>query len=107
MYFKLCIITSVISENILLCNRYYVIPKSHTTCYEDVVLSSKITVFSDCSHAIKRHLLCGRKAMTNLDSVFKSRHITLLTKVCVVKVIVFLVVMYGCDSWTLKKVELL
>ena len=79
-----------------------VILESHTTCYKDVVLGSKITVFGDCSHAIKRHLLCGRKAMTNLDSIFKSRHITLLAKVCVVISVVFLVVMYGCDSWTVK-----
>ena len=66
---------------------------------------SKITADGDCSHEIKRRLLLGRKVMTNLDSIFKSRHITLPTKVCLVKAIVFTVVMYGCDSWTVKKAE--
>ena len=66
---------------------------------------SKITADSDCSQKIKRHLLLGRKAMTNLDSVLKSRDITLLTKVCVVKAMVFPIVMYGCKSWTIKKAE--
>ena len=59
----------------------------------------------ECSHEIKRHLLLGRKVMTNIDSIFKSRDITLLTKVRVVKAMVFSVVMYGCESWTLKKAE--
>ena len=66
---------------------------------------SKITADSDCSHEIKRHLLLGRKAMTNLDSILKSRDITLPTKVCLVKAMVFPVVMYGCESWTIKKAE--
>ena len=66
---------------------------------------SKITADGDCSHEIKRHLLLGRKVMTNLDSIFKSRDITLLTKVCLVKAMVFPVVMYGCESWTVKKAE--
>ena len=66
-------------------------------------LSSRITADGDCSHEIKRHLLHGRKAMTNLDSILKSRDITLPTKVCVVKAMVFLVVMYGCESWTSKE----
>ena len=66
---------------------------------------SKITVDGDCSHEIKRHLLLGRKVMTNLDSIFKSRDITLLTKVHLVKARVFPVVMYGCESWTNKKTE--
>ena len=66
---------------------------------------SKITADDDCSHEIKRHLLLGRKAMTNLGSILKSRNITLLTKVCIVKVIVFPVVIYGCESWTIKKCE--
>ena len=70
-----------------------------------IFLDTKITVDSDCSHEIKRHLLLGRKAMTKLDSILKSRDITLLTKVCTVKVMVFAVVMYGCESWTIKKVE--
>ena len=68
-------------------------------------LGSKITADSDHSHEIRRRLLLGRKAMTNLDSVLKSRDITLLTKVCIVKAMVFPVVMYGCESWTVKKVE--
>ena len=66
---------------------------------------SKITAAGDCSHEIKRHLLLGRKAMTDLDSIFKSRDITLPTKVCLVKAMVFPVVMYGCESWTIKKAE--
>ena len=66
---------------------------------------SKITADSDCSHEIKRRLLLGRKVMTNLDSIFKSRDITLLTKVRLVKAMVFPVVMYGCESWTVKKAE--
>ena len=66
---------------------------------------SKITADGDCSHEIKRHLLLGRKAMTNLDSVLKSRDVTLLTKVYLVKAMVFPVVMYGCKSWSIKKTE--
>ena len=68
-------------------------------------LGSKITTDGDCSHEIKRRLLLGRKAMTNLDSVLKSRGITLPTKVCLVKAMVFPVVMHGCESWTIKKAE--
>ena len=68
-------------------------------------LGSKITVDGDCSHEIKRHLLLGRKAMTDLDSILKSRDLTLPTKVCLVKAMVFPVVMYGCESWTIKKAE--
>ena len=68
-------------------------------------LGSKITADGDCSHEIKRHLLLGRKAMTNLDSILKSRHITLPTKVHLVKAMVFPVVMYGHESWTIKKAE--
>ena len=70
-----------------------------------IFLGSKITSDGDCSHEIKRHLLLGRKAMINLDSMLKSRNITLLTKVCLVKTTVFPVVMYGCESWTIKKTE--
>ena len=66
---------------------------------------SKVTTDGDCSHEIKRHLLLGRKAMTNLDSILKSRDITFLTKVHLVKAMVFPVVMYGYDSWTIKKAE--
>ena len=65
----------------------------------------KITVDGDCIHEIKRHLLLGRKVMTDLDSIFKSRDITLPTKECLVKAMVFPVVMYGCESWTVKKAE--
>ena len=68
-------------------------------------MDSKITSDGDCSHEIKRHLLLGRKAMTNLDSILKSRDITFLTKVHLVKAMVFPVVMYGYDSWTIKKAE--
>ena len=67
---------------------------------------SKITADGDCSHEIKRRLLLGRKVMSNLDSIFKNRDITLPTKVCLVKAMVFSVVMYGCESWTVKKAEL-
>ena len=66
---------------------------------------SKITADGDCSHEIKRHLLLGSEVMTNLDSMLKSRDITLPTKVCLVKAMVFPVVMYGCESWTIKKAE--
>ena len=68
-------------------------------------LGSKITVNGDCSHEIRRQLLLGRKAMMNLDGVLKSRDTTLLTKVCIVKAMVFPVVMYGCESWAIKKAE--
>ena len=68
-------------------------------------LGSKITADDDCSHEIKRHLLLGRQVMTNLDNIFKSRDITLPTKVLLVKAMVFPVVMYGCESWTIKKAE--
>ena len=75
------------------------------TVGEFILLSSKITGDGDCSHEIKRRLLLGKKAMTNLDSIFKSRDITLSTKVHLVKAMVFPVVMYGCESWTIKKAE--
>ena len=75
------------------------------TVTDFLFLGSKITVDSDCRHEIKRHLLLGGKAMTNLDSVLKSRDITFLTKVHVVKAMVFPVVVYGCESWTIKKTE--
>ena len=66
---------------------------------------SKITADGDCSHEIKRHLLLGRKVMTNLDSILKSRDITLPTNICLVTAMVFPIIMYGCDSWTIKKAE--
>ena len=75
------------------------------TVTDFILGSSKITADGDCSHEIKRHLLLGRKAMTNLDSILKSRVITLSAKVHLVKAIVFPVVMYGCESWTVKKAE--
>ena len=70
-----------------------------------IVLGPKITADGDCSHEIKRCLLLGKKAVTNLDSILKSRDITLPTKVCLVKAMVFPVVMYGCESWTVKRAE--
>ena len=75
------------------------------TVSEFILWGSKITADGDCSHEIKRHLLLGRKVMTNLDSIFKSRDTTLPTKVRLVKAMVFTVVMYGCESWTVKKAE--
>ena len=75
------------------------------TVADFIFLGSKITADGDCSHKIKRCLLFRRKVITNLDSIFKSRDITLLIKVCLVKAMVFLVVMYGCESWTIKKAE--
>ena len=75
------------------------------TISDFILGGSKIIADGDCSHEIKRHLILGRKVMTNLDSIFKSRDITLPTKVCLVKVMVFPVVMYGCESWTVKKAE--
>ena len=75
------------------------------TVTDSIFGGSKITADGDCSHEIKRCLLLGRKVMTNLDSIFKSRDVTLPTKVCLVKVMVFPVVMYGCESWTVKKAE--
>ena len=75
------------------------------TVTDFIFLGSKITADGDCSHEIKKCLLLERKAMTNLDSILKSRDITLLTKVCIVRVMVFQVVMYGCESWTIKKAE--
>ena len=75
------------------------------TVSDFILGGSRITADGDCSHEIKRHLLLGRKVMTNLDSIFKSRDITLPTKVCLVKAMIFPVVMYGCESWTIKKAE--
>ena len=75
------------------------------TVRDFIFMGSKITAGSDCSHEIKRHLLFARKVMTNLDNILKSRDITLPTKVHIVKAMVFPVVMYGCESWTIKKAE--
>ena len=75
------------------------------TVSDFIFLGSKITADGDCRHEIKRHLLLGRKVITNLDNVLKSRDITLLTKTCIVKAMIFPLVMYGCESWTIKKAE--
>ena len=87
----------MISFNALMLRMSFLTPGS-IKCYQ-------ITADGDCSHEIKRHLLLGRKVMTNLDSIFKSGDVTLPTKVCLVKAMVFPVVMYGCESWTVKKAE--
>ena len=79
--------------------------KKMETVRDFIFLGSKTTADGDCSHEIKRHLLFGRKTMTNLDSILISRDITLLTKVHVVKAMVFSIVVYGCESWTIKKAE--
>ena len=75
------------------------------TVSDFILGGSKISEYGDCSHEIKRHLLFGRKVMTHLDSILKSRDVNLLTKVCVVNAMVFLVVIYGCESWTIKQAE--
>ena len=75
------------------------------TVVDFIFLGSKITADGDCSHEIRRRLLLGRKVMTNLDSIFKSRDITLPTKICLVKAMIFPIVIYGCESWTIKKAE--
>ena len=79
--------------------------KTVETVADFIFLGSKITGDGDCSHEVKRRLLLGRKVMTNLDSILKNRDITLPTKVHLVKAMIFLVVMYGCESWTIKKAE--
>ena len=79
--------------------------KQWKQCQTLFFLGSKITADGDCNHKIKRHLLLGRKVMTNLDSIFKNRDITLPTKICLVKAMGFPVVMHGCESWTVKKAE--
>ena len=84
---------------------WQIVGKTMETVRDFIFLGSKITGDGDYSHEIKRHLLLGRKAMTNLDNVLKSRDVTLPTKVRLVKAMVFLVVMYGCESWTIKKAE--
>ena len=84
---------------------WQIVGETVETVADFIFLCSKITVDSDCSHEIKRHLLLGRKVMINLGSMLKSRDITLSTKVGLVKAMVFPVVMYGCESWTIKKAE--
>ena len=75
------------------------------TVTDFILLGSKITADGDCNHEIKRHLILGRKAMTNLDRMLKSRNVTMPRKVHLVKAMIFLVVMYGCESWTIKRAE--
>ena len=94
-----------IQKTKIMASRWQINGETMETVTHFIFLGSKITADGDCSHEIKRHLLLERKAMTNLDSVLKSRDITLQTKVCIVKAVVFPVVMYGCESWTLKKGE--
>ena len=84
---------------------WQIVGETMETVADFIFLGSKITADGDCSHEIKRHLLLGRKALTNLDSIVKSRDITLPTKVLLVKAMIFPVVMYGCESWTIKKAE--
>ena len=84
---------------------WQIVGKTMETVRDFIFLGSKITADGDCNHEIKRHLLLGRKVMTNLDNILKSRDITLPTKVHLVKAMVFPVVMYGCESWTIKKAE--
>ena len=84
---------------------FWVVPSAAFARCDFFFLGSKITAGGDCSHEMKRHLLLGRKVMTNLDSILKSRDITLPTKVRLVKAMIFPVVMYGCESWTIKKAE--
>ena len=84
---------------------YQIDGETMETMTDFIFLGSKITADGECSHEIKRHLLLGRKAMTNLDTILKSRDSTLPIKVCLVKAMVFPVVMYGCESWPIKKVE--
>ena len=84
---------------------WQIVGETVETVRDFIFLGSKITAYHDCWHGIKRYLLPGRKAMTNLDRVLKSRHITLSTKVHIVEAMVFPVVMYGCESWTIKKAE--
>ena len=84
---------------------WQIVGETMETVSDFILGGSKITADGDCNHEIKRHLLLERKVMTTLDSIFKSRDITLPTKVCLVKAMVFPVVMYGCESWTVKKAE--
>ena len=84
---------------------WQIVGETMETVRDFILLGSKITADGDCSHEIKRRLLLGRKSMTNLDSILKSKDTTLPTKVCIVKCMVYPVVMYGCESWTIKKTE--
>ena len=100
-----CILTILIINIYIKCLTWQIDGKTVETVADFIFLGAKITADDDCSHEIKRRLLLGRKVMTNLDSIFKSRDITLPTKVHLVKAMVFPVVRYGCESWTVKKAE--
>ena len=100
-----CILIILIINIYIKCLTWQIDGKTVETVADFIFLGAKITADDDCSHEIKRRLLLGRKVMTNLDSIFKSRDITLPTKVRLVKPMVFPVVMYGCESWTVKKAE--
>ena len=103
---KLFIKHQLCARHISCPHRAYILVKTENEILKHgIFLGSKITVDGDCSHKVKRHLLLGRKAMINLHSILKSREIILPTKVCIIKVMVFLGVMYGCESWTIKKAE--
>ena len=103
---KVGIKLNIQKTKIILSHHFMEIDGETVETVSDFILGgSKISADGDCSHEIKRHLLLGRKVMTNLDSIFKSRDITLPTNVHLVKAMVFLVVMYGCESWTVKKAE--
>ena len=96
------------NTKIMVCNpvtSWQIDGETMETVTDFIFLGSKITADDDCSHKIKRRLLIGRKAMTNLDSILKNRDITLPTKICLVKAMVFLVIMCGCENWTIKKAE--
>ena len=95
--------TKIVASNLI--TSWQIDGETMETVTDFLFLGSKITEDGDCSNEIKRHLLLGRKAMTNLVSILKSRNITFPTKVCLVKAMVFPVVMYGCESWTVKKAE--
>ena len=101
----ICHLPSSLVTFLLQISKHQIDGETVETVADFIFLGSKITADSDCSHEIKRCLLLGRKVMTNIDSILKSRDITLPTKVCLVKAMVFPVVMYGCESWTIKKAE--
>ena len=98
-------LTSVALADRFFITSWEIVGETVETVSDFIFLGSKITADGDCSHEIKRRLLLGRNVMTNLDSILKSRDVTLLTKVCLVKAMVFPVVMYGCESLTIKKAE--
>ena len=102
---KRCLLLEILYFPMYLLTSWQIDGETVATVTDFIFLGSKITADGDCSHEITRHSLLGRKAITNLDSILKSRDITLPTKVCIVKAMVFPVVMYGCESWPTKKAE--